>query len=212
MRDLPLFTTQNGVASLYFKKISYTKEAFVEIRDSQSCGELIKECIDVCVMAGAEFVYATGHIELDSYTQYCTVLRYHVAKEFLSDTKAVALPIAADQKSWWRDLYNRKMLHVPSASLLSDSDVQALVREGNAFCIYRECSAIGIGIACEGQIRAVASLVPGGGRDAVLALAKCLESDMISLDVASSNHKAIALYSGLGFEETGKVMKWYQIY
>ena len=212
MRDIPLFTTHNGIASLYFKKIPYTKEAFVEIRDSQSCHALLKECIDVCVMAGAESIYATGHVDIERYPLYCAVMHYSVPKQQLSSTNAVALPISIEQKDWWRDIYNRKMLHVPSASVLSDSDLSAMIREESAQCVYSGCSVIGIGVAHDERIHAVASIVPGGGRDTVLALASCLDGDVVSLDVASTNHKAIALYKGLGFEEMGKVIQWHKIY
>ena len=212
MRDIPLFTTQNGVASLLFKKIPFTGEAFVHIRDTADCNALVRECVDVCRMAGGETVYATGHGKLTAYPLACAVLRYRVHKDLLAMTEAVAIPITMEQKAWWRDVYNRKMASVMGASPLSESETDRLISEEKAFLIYLACSAIGIGVAYDGEIQAVAALVPGGGQDSVLALANLLDSDTVALCVASNNEKAIALYSALGFCQTGVEANWYKIF
>ena len=90
MRDIPVFVTENGAASLILKRIPYTKEAYVEIRDSSAGELLIKECSDFCRMAGAERVYATGHSCLDSYPFYTDILLLTVNKADLPATDAVA--------------------------------------------------------------------------------------------------------------------------
>ena len=212
MRDIPLFTTENGIASLLLKKIPYTKEAYVHIRDSISCMKLLKECVDICRMAGADTVHATGHDDLAGYPEYCAVYRYKVLKEDLPATEAIVVPISTEQKAWWRQIYNSKMAQVPGAAPLSDSDLDQLITENKAFCIYKGCSAIGIGVAYAGEIQAIASVTPGGGWDSVIALAKSLSSEYVSLTVASTNRKAICLYKSLGFLETETEAVWYKIF
>lgn len=212
MRDIPMFTTENGVASLFLKKIPFTKEAFVLIRDSLSCAALVKECIDVCHMAGAEKIYAAGHDELACYPFVCSVLRFCVSKKHLPDTQSVALPVTIEQMEWWRKLYNQKMASVQTASPLSAADAEELILSGKAFYICSECAILGIGVAYEEKIHAIASVMPGAGRDTLLALSKCLQSTVISLSVASTNEKALRLYKSLGFAETEMEMNWYQIY
>lgn len=212
MRDIPLFSTQNGVASLILKKIPFSGEAYVHIRDSLDCRALMKECLDVCRMAGASAVYAAGHVDLEDYPLFCDVLRMCARKDNLDTTDAVALPVTLEQKEQWRQLYNQKMACVPSASPLSRSDVEALICAGKAFYIYRQCSAVGIGVAYDGQIHAVASLCPGGGRHAVLALAERIVNAEITLCVASTNRKAIALYKALGFAVTEKEASWFKFF
>ena len=212
MRDIPMFTTENGVASLIFKKIPYTKEAFVHIRDSMSCDELLQECIDVCRMAGAEKIFATGHNALENRELFCSILRYVISTDRVPSTDGVALPVSMEQKDWWRQLYNEKMAGVPSAAPLSDSELTELIQSHKAFCVYRECSLVGIGVAYDGQIHAVASVVPGGGKCVVSALTAVLDSPVISLSVASLNHKAVSLYKSLGFEESAVEAKWYKIF
>lgn len=211
MRDIPVFTTDNGVASLILKKIPFNKEAYVHVRDSCACEELLKECVDLCCMAGAEKVFATGHCDLKQKSLYCSVLRYSVDKAQVAKTKSVALQLTQAQKDWWRQIYNQKMANVPSASPLSVGDVEKLIAEAKAFCVYRECSIQGIGVAYDGCIQAVISLLPGAGRDVVLALADVLNSTSISLSVASTNEKAIRLYQSLGFTEAEIEANWYKI-
>ena len=212
MRDIPMFATENGVASLIFKKIPYTKEAFVHIRDSASCNELMKECIDVCRMAGAEKVFATGHNMLEDRELLCSVLRYTASKDKMPETDCAVLAVSIEQKDWWRQLYNDKMSAVPSAAPLSDGDLMELIQQQKAFCVYRECSLIGIGVAYKGEIHAVVSITPGAGKSIVPALASILDTPIVSLSVASSNQKAIMLYQSLGFEAVDVVAKWYKIF
>jgi hypothetical protein len=211
VRDIPLFTTANGAASLYLKKIPFTKEAFVHIRDSLACDELVKECIDVCRMAGAEQIYATGHENLKRYPLYCSVQGFSVQKDRLASTDAVALPVSPHMRDWWRQIYNEKMACVATASALSLTDVEKLIQEGKAYCIYRDCIILGIGVCYDGLIHAVASVVPGSGRDSVLALADCMDCQTICLSVASTNDRAIRLYRSLGFTEAETYSLWYKI-
>ena len=61
MKDFPLFTTENGVASLILKEIPYRSEAYIVLRDARSAEALLRECADFCRACGAEKVYASGH-------------------------------------------------------------------------------------------------------------------------------------------------------
>ena len=212
MKDISFFTTQNGVASLILKKIPFTKEAYVYIRDSHSCDALLKECVDICRMAGAERIYATGHSDLEQYPLFCSVYRYDICKEQFTGTDASAVPLALEQIDWWRQHYNQKMAGVPAASPLTVREVEELAREGRAYYICKECVILGIGVAYDGQIQAVAALIPGAGKDIVLALADCLKDAIVSLTVASNNTKACRLYKSLGFVESGIEANWYKIF
>ena len=60
MKDLQVFTTEHGAASLILKEIPYRKLAFIHIQDVQPGGleEHLKECVSFCRMAGAERILA----------------------------------------------------------------------------------------------------------------------------------------------------------
>ena len=69
-----------------------------------------------------------------------------------------------------------------------------------------------IGKASADRIDAVVSLVRGAGADVVRALAHALAGDTITIEVASTNRRAISLYERLGFLSTREVSRWYQIF
>ena len=77
MKDIPVFTTDFGVASLILKEIPYRGEAYIRIQDLQPgmIGPMIDECVSFCEMAGAETVYATGSEELEGYPFDVTMIR-----------------------------------------------------------------------------------------------------------------------------------------
>ena len=43
MKDFPVFTTENGVASLVLKEIPYRREAYITLRDSRTPEALLEE-------------------------------------------------------------------------------------------------------------------------------------------------------------------------
>ena len=67
MRDFPMFTTENGIASLILKQIPYWGSAYIRIQDSKEPEMLLAECVDFCHCAGAQKIYATGHSVLEKY-------------------------------------------------------------------------------------------------------------------------------------------------
>ena len=103
------------------------------------------------------------------------------------------------------------MKDVPVAAYLTTENGRQLVQKGNCYFVHRNDALIGIGVAGEGKIQSVASLVPGGGKNAVLALCDRLSSQRISLEVASENRKAVSLYESLGFSKEKVRNTWYKI-
>ena len=51
MRNIPVFTTENGVGSLVLQEIPYTGNAYVRIHDSVMPEAFLRECVDFCTMA-----------------------------------------------------------------------------------------------------------------------------------------------------------------
>ncbi len=115
MRDIPVFCSEFGAASLILKKIPYTKEAYIRIQDTRQPEQLLKECREFCIAAGAEKVYATGNDVLRAYPRHTTLLRMQCARDFLGETDAALFPVQENTAEQWRVIYNEKMLHVPTA-------------------------------------------------------------------------------------------------
>ena len=45
MKDIPVFTTEYGVASLFLREIPYRSRAHIKIQSSQEPEKLLEECI-----------------------------------------------------------------------------------------------------------------------------------------------------------------------
>lgn len=209
MKDIPLFTTENGAANLILGSVPGFGTAYVRVLSAQDGKALAAECAQFCRAAGAEGVYATGLPEQESWPLSTEIWRMTAQKARLPQTQATLEPVTAETLEEWAALYNRKFRAVPNAVWLSPS--QAVLKAREAFFVRLAGQTVGIAKGAENQIHAVAALAPGGGRAAVLALARALEGPEITLEVASANGKALELYRGLGFRKSEVLAKWYKI-
>lgn len=211
MRNIPFFDTQNGVASLVLKEIPYTQSAYITILDTQDLTALLAECVDFCRVVGAEHIYAKGHAELCTYPEYMQVLQMEASTEHWLQTDAVLVPVGDESLKAWCSIYNQKMSGVDNASYMSAFDGENMRKRGDGYFVELDGNQISIVMAAEGKLSALASVAPGGGRVALLALKKTFGWNCVSLEVASTNHKAINLYKSMGFAEKGLVSAWYKI-
>lgn len=211
MRDFPVFTTENGVASIVLREIPYRGEAYITIRDSLQPGALLAECVDFCKMAGAEKIYATGHALLEEYPLHTTVVKMQQLRVNIPQTNAALFPVTEQTAEQWRSLYNEKMKPVPNASTMTVEDMKKLLARGAGYFVHQEGRLLGIGIAQGEKIEAIAACCPGAGEQVLLALCSALFSEKIVLEVATTNTRAVGLYHRLGFLETEELSRWYEI-
>jgi len=211
VRDIPVFATENGVGSLVLKEIPYKKAAYIKIHDSLEPEAFLSECVAFCKMVGAEHIYATGHRILESRPLYTTVLKMCASCSNLQTTDAFARNVTKDSVQHWRDLYNSRMNEVPGSAWIDKKEADELLLNQTGYFVYKGETLIGIGIASEGEIRAIASLIKGAGKDVLLALCAILQTDEVVLEVAQTNKSAMRLYEEVGFVIREKKFSWYKI-
>ena len=211
MKNIPLFTTEFGIASLTLEKIPYSGQAYVVIQSAADAEKLLEECRDFCHAAGAQEIFVSGISLSDEYPLYTQIVTMSRKREGLPATDAVLVPVEKDSLSSWRDIYNEKMRPVPNAAFLSIRDSEKRLQDGNCYYIYKDSQLLGIGVIGENSIEAIAAVVPGGGRDTLLALCGALHTDDVMVEVASNNLPAVNLYHSLGFAMTGVISCWYKI-
>lgn len=209
MRDIPIFATELGVASLTLNQIPYTKKAYIRIQDSEYAEEFISECVSFCVAAGAEYIYATGHSACEKYKEYTTILQMQADISVIGDTDAALFPVTEKTIEQWREIYNQKVRNVPNGSWMTSLQAQELLQDG--YFIHRDHVLLGIGKVSDNQIHWVASCVKGAGEDIVRSLCHAITGETVTLEVASSNKKAMQLYCRLGFIAMKELSRWYQI-
>jgi len=211
MRNIPIFTTELGVASLSLQEIPYKKAAYITIQDSRDPAAFLAECADFCTAVGAEKVYATGDAVVEQYPLYTALWQMQVNAESLPMTDACLFPVTEETVEKWRSIYNQKMECVANASYMTTSQGREMCKLGTGYFIHRDGVLLGIGSIERDKILSVASVVPGAGKDVVLALCSAMCCDRIGLEVASVNEKAIKLYQSLGFIQTKELIRWYKI-
>ena len=211
MKDIPVFTTENGVASLFLRDIPYRGIGRIKLLSSQCPEALLQECVEFCRMCGAEKIHASGHECLKAYTHVADILEMRGNADAIGQTDAMLFPLQEERAQEWCKIANEKLSKVDNAAYISLEEAKKVAREGLGYYIHKDGKLLGIGQVGESSIELVVSLVCGGGCHIVRALSQLLPEDDISLQVASTNYKAIKLYESLGFFTVNVISSWYKI-
>lgn len=212
MKDIPVFTTEYGVASLMLKEIPYKQVAFVHIQDVQP-GQLkdhLAECIGFCRAAGAEKVLAAGHEELEQYPLDSIV--YKMSLAYMSrEPEACLWPVTEETVGRWRELYNKGMRPFDNHATLTAYDEKKIIESGGAYFVHRDGVLLGIGWMEGSELLALVSAVPGMGETVAQTLFTTVDTEQITLTVLSTNERAIRLYERMGFVKTSEIRRWYRV-
>ena len=213
MKDFPVFTTDWGVSSLILREIPYRAEAYIHIQDVQPEGfeEHLKECAAFCRMAGADRVYATGSQLLQAYPEYMSVYEMR-GMAWVDPEKMVNLfPVTEQTVGRWRSLMNERLRGVDNAATLTAFDEKKILQSGGAYYIHRSGELLGLGWMEDTKLLLVAAVKPGAGETVMHSLMSLVEGADMTIEVASTNDRAIRLYEKLGFMKIREVVKWYKI-
>ena len=211
MKDIPLFTTDFGVASLILKEIPYKFVAYIRVLNAQPgmIQNLMEECAAFCRAAGADCAFAADSAELEIYPLHHTVRVMRGNDDW--EPEAHLFPVTEQTVKRWREIYNEKMAPVDGSCTLTAWDEKEILNSGGAYFVHKEGTLLGIGWVEEGKLICVASCVPGMGGTETRTLLSAQGSGSVELEVASTNTRAIRLYEALGFVTTGERSSWYQV-
>lgn len=210
MKDIPMFTTEYGVASLSLREIPYRKEAYIHIRDAWQIHPLLEECIRFCRMCGAERIYATGHSSLEEAPLQIAVYQMRGAE--FGEAPAFLWPVTRENVTQWRSIHNEAMAGVDAVSTLTAGDDEKLLSSPGACFVHDGEKLLGIGWYDNGELLALASVIPGKGKVVLQAMLSLAQGAPVTLEVASTNDRAIRLYERCGFIKTKEVRRWYCVY
>lgn len=211
MKDFPVFPTQHGAASLILKEIPYRGEAYIQIQSTQEPDALLEECIHFCAACGAERVYAAGHDILEAaYPLHTSIYRMTGTIQLHEEEIPAMFPVTEQTAERWRECYNQRMKNVDNAATLESRDTPNIV-QGNAYFIHRNGTLLGIGWIERNKLRAIASMQPGAGEALCRAMQSLIPQQQMTLEVASTNQKAIALYERLGLIKVEELSRWYRV-
>ena len=212
MRDFPVFTTDYGVASLVLKEVPYRQEAYITIQAATELEALLRECVSFCRMVGAEKIYAKGHEMLTRYPLHTAVYEMRATAWVDKEKMECLFPVTEATVSQWRSIYNEKMRRVDNAGTLEAKDEKRIVESGGAYFVHRGGELLGIGWLEDTKLLTVAAVNPGAGERVMHTLMSLIEGADMTLEVASTNKRAIRLYEKLGFLKTTEISKWYCVF
>ena len=215
MKNIPIFTTEYGTASLILREIPYKKEAYV-VNPSALPGKLYDlalACGEFCRAAGAERVYLAPPLgEVLPFPLHTEVLTMTCPRERLDPGPCALYPVLPENVAEYRRRYNEAMAPVANAATMERADEERILSEGGGYFVHLEGRALGLGQIKGDEIEAVVSFTHGGGEAVVRALSSLAEGDLLRLKVASVNDRALRLYHRLGFSETGVCSRWLRIF
>lgn len=209
LKDIGIFPTQHGVASLILREIPYRQEAYIRVQDVQQgeLPQLLEECAAFCRACGAEKLFWTG-VETEAEPAI-SVLRMQGTAWVDGNLLEQLFPVTEQTAARWRQLYNERMRSVPQARTLSFTDEKELAQHGGAYFVHHAGELLGIGWLEDTHLLAIASCQPGAGERVAHTLMSLVEGADLTLEVADNNRKAMALYQKIGFVPTGIVSRWY---
>lgn len=211
MKNLPVFTTEYGVASLVLREVPYQKTAYIRLQSSQEPQKLLDECIGFCRTVGAERIYATGNLCLESYPFHTAMFRMVCRRDSLGDTDAALWPVQENTAEEFQRIFNRKATSIPNSAWMTNGDTKEMLQTGEGYFVHRGETLLGIGRVFGGELRFIASVMPGAGADVLKALCHAITEDTVTLTVASTNKKALKLYENLGFIKNAELSRWYRV-
>lgn len=208
MKDITFFPTEYGVASLVLSEIPYRQEAYIRVLEAQpeNLPQLLSECGGFCRACGAEQIHWTG-MPTDQ-TPVVNILRMQGISQVDPDKLEQLFPVTEHTASQWRQIYNERMKNVHHAKTLSFGDEKELTASCGAYFVHHRGELLGIGWLQDTHLLAMASVKPGAGERIMHTLMSLTEGAEMTLEVADTNHKAIALYEKLGFVATGIAESW----
>lgn len=211
MKDIPVFDTEFGVASLFLREIPYNARAHIKLQSASEPDRLLAECVAFCKMCGAEWIDAAGDACLEKYPLITAIWEMQCLKDMIGETDACLFPVTEETVGQWLDIYNDRMAGIPNAAHMDSGDGRKLLQSGDGYFIHRDGVLLGIGKASGGFIDTVIAVKPGAGETVLRALTSVLTEDVIRLWVASANERALRLYLRTGFVKIREISKWYKI-
>lgn len=211
MKDIPIFSTEYGVTSLMLKEIPYRQTAYIRVQDVQpgALEDLIEECAQFCRAAGAEHIFWTAEsVEREPHS---VVYEMH-GQAWVDKNKLESLfPVTEATVARWRQIFNERMMDVDHAATLTAFDEKKITESGGAYFVHHEGALLGIGWLEDTKLLAIAATEPGAGERVAHTLMSMVEGADMTLEVASTNEKAIRLYEKLGFLKVKEITKWYEV-
>lgn len=211
MKDMPIFDTEYGVASLVLREIPYRQEAYIIIQQASEPEKLLTECVSFCRACGAEKILARGTVCVEKYPLHCAIYEMQ-GQSRVDETKVAHLwPVTAENIEKWRQLMNKAMAPTDNAGTLVKAGEQEILDSNGAYFVHRSGELLGAGWIMGDELMLLAAFEKGAGERVLHTLLSTVPDKTLTLQVASTNLPAIRLYEKAGFIKTRELRRWYRV-
>lgn len=216
MKNIPVFTSAYGIATLILREIPWSGSAYVLVRSvwNDQTAALLEECRGFCRAVGAQAVFAAYDTEELPAEHAYDMIRMCRPKAGLPLPETLELvPLTPENSDAYLEIYNCCFKTVPSAASYDRSSLEPLYGEDLAWLARKNGSFAGVAEISKEGLEGIAVLPEfrGLGRELALAVLHMVPSPVLRLKVASTNDRAIALYERLGFQVEGLEKRWYRL-
>lgn len=211
MKDIPMFTTENGVATLVLREIPLRGDAYIILQSSQEPQKLLEECVSFCLACGAEKIFAKGDGMEGAYPLHTVIREMRGTAEVDPTLLESLFPVTEQMVGRWREIYNKAMKNVDNAGMLTYLDEEKILKSAGAYFVHRNGELLGIGWMEDEKLLAVAAAQRGMGRRVLNTLFSLVEGASVTLEVASTNIPAIRLYEKMGFIPVRELGRWFRV-
>lgn len=215
MKNIPVFTAVNGIASLILQEIPHSGKAYILIRSVWTgAAALLEECRGFLRAAGAEEVYASWGVEdLPGEHAYDLIAMTCRKADLPGPQRDLDLePLTRENGEAYLRIYNRCFQTVSGAATYGPRDLERLYGEDKAWLVKENGIYAAVAEISEEGLEGIAVLPEfrGLGYHLALAVLPMVPSLTLNLKVAGNNSRAIALYERLGFTPTHTVSRWFR--
>ena len=214
MKNIPMFTSPYGVATLILREIPWSGSAYVLVRSvwNDQTASLLEECRGFCRAVGAKEIFAAYDAEeLPAKPAYDMIRMMRPKAGLPAGEKLELEPLTRENSAVYLEIYNRCFVKVPSAASYDQTSLEPLYDEDLAWLAKVNGNYAGIAEISKAGLEGIAVLPAyrGLGRDLALAVLQMVPSPVLHLKVASTNTRAIALYQRLGFTAECVEKRWF---
>lgn len=216
MKNIPVFTSPYGIATLILREIPWSGSAYVLVRSvwNGQAAALLEECRGFCRAVGAESVFAAYDAEELPAEPAYDMIRMARPKAGLPEPGKLELaPLDRENSAAYLEIYNRCFITVPSAASYDQNSLEPLYGEDLAWLAKVNGQYAGVAEISKEGLEGIAVLPEyrGLGHDLALAVLQMVPSPVLRLKVASTNTRAIALYQRLGFIPECVEKRWFYL-
>ena len=217
MKNIPVFTSSYGIATLILREIPWNRTAYVLIRSvwNDQKAALLEDCKGFCRAVGAEQIYASWELEpLPAEPVWDMQIMTRPKAGLPKSEKPVEPePLTKENSKEYLRIYNACFRSVPCAASYDERSLEPLYGEDLAWLAKVDGVYAGVAEISKTGLEGIAVLpeYKGLGYELALAVLPMVPASELRLKVASTNLRAISLYERLGFVQNGTEKRWWRL-